>query len=123
MPAAPVIKIVLGDFAKGQAGLFYLKRRRHHLVDALSRPVPFGDAVPDLFAFGLDFVQQLIFIDAEKLAIVDQRRAVYDDGAHVAADGAKLGASHQAGGSGRAWILSDDLQRLPLKQSLAVVEV
>ena len=85
--------------------------------------MPFGDAVPDLFAFRLDFFQQLIFVQAEILAIVHQRLAVDDDRAHVAADSAKLGAPYQAGGSGRAWIPSDDLQRLPLKQSLAVVEV
>jgi hypothetical protein len=71
----------------------------------------------------LNFFQQLIFVQAQILAIVHQRLAVDDDGAHVAAYGAKLGASYQAGGSGRAWIPSDDLQRLPLKHSLAVVEV
>src|SRR3990172_1133450 len=94
LPAAPVIRIVRGDFDKAHAGLsnlrlrtsgvsprvkasegrkglelrlafqvpralarrylLYLKRRRHHLVDALPRPVPFGDAVPDLFALGLN---------------------------------------------------------------------
>ena len=85
--------------------------------------MPLRDAVPDLFALGLNFFQQLFLVQAEILAVVHQRLAVDDDGAHVAAYGAKLGASYHAGGSGRAWIPSDDLHRLPLKQSLAIVEV
>jgi hypothetical protein len=85
--------------------------------------VPFGHAFPDLFALGLNFFQQLFLVEAQIPAVVHQRLPVHDDRAHVAADGATLGASYHAGGSGRAWIPSDDLQRLPLKQSLAVVEV
>ena len=85
--------------------------------------MPFGHTVPDLIALVLNFFQQLFLVQTEILAVIHQCLAVDDDGVHVAADGAKLGASYHVGGSGRAWIPSDDLQRLPLKQSLAVVEV
>jgi len=38
--------------------------------------VPFGDAVPDLFAFGVNPVKQLFFVQTEVFAVVDQRLAV-----------------------------------------------
>ena len=78
-----MIKIVRGDFAKAQAGLFYPKRRGHHFIDAFSRPVPFGHAVPDLFALGLNFFQQLFLVEAQIPAVVHQRLPVHDDRANV----------------------------------------
>ena len=51
-----------------------LKTRRYDLIDAFSGPVLFGDAVPDLFAFGLNPVKQLFFVQTKVFAVVEQRR-------------------------------------------------
>ena len=65
----------------------YLKTRRHDLIDTFSRPVPFGDAFPDLFAFGLNLFQEFFFVQTKVFAVVDQRLAVDNDSANVAANG------------------------------------
>jgi len=68
--------------------LVHLKRRWHDFVHALSRPVPFGHAVPDLFAFGLDFFQQLVFVKTQVLAVIPQ---------HYASDGPRNHRFHSIG--------------------------
>src|ERR1700752_2488172 len=75
----------LWRFAGRTQALLHPKTRRHDFVNSLSGPMPFGNAVPDLFALGLDFVEQLLLVEAEILAVIDQRFAVDDNRAHVAA--------------------------------------
>ena len=67
--------------------LAHSKARRHDFIDAFSRPVPFGHAIPHLFAFRLNLLQQFLFVQAKILAVVDQGFAVDDDRAHVPAHG------------------------------------
>src|SRR5215471_7939434 len=77
------------SFARGGSTLILpnLERRRHDFIDAFFRPMPFGDTVPHLFAFRLNFLQQFFFVQAKILPIVDQCFAVDDDRSHVAAHG------------------------------------
>ena len=77
--------------------------------------MPLRHTIPILFAYGLNFFQQLLFVQAQIFASLHQRFAV-DDGCE------QLGASCHTRGCRGTRKSADNLQHLPLKQSLAVVE-
>src|SRR3989338_10661484 len=71
----------------GDLPLNHLKCWGQHLVHALSCPVPLGYAGPDFFAFGLDFIQEFLFVEPEILPTVYQNLSIDNHRADVPADG------------------------------------